>query len=85
MHVPELASVQSNVFNKELGAAEILDRYSPILNRLSRPHPNYVALLCGSIQWLLQDTMNCPKLLRRLSNMLEQLGDYLPGFMLYES
>jgi hypothetical protein len=63
---------------------EILDHYSPILDVLSQSHSDYTALLWGTMRWLLQVTMNYFKLLRRLSVMLEEIGDNLPRFMLYE-
>lgn len=63
---------------------EVLDHYSPILDVLSQSHSDYTALLWGSIKWLLQVTMNYFRLLKRLSTMLEEIGDNLPRFMLYE-
>jgi hypothetical protein len=63
---------------------QTLDQYSGVLDIVSQWHPEYSALVWGSIKWLLLVAMNYINLTQRIAAMLEEIGDNLPRFLLYQ-
>jgi hypothetical protein len=54
---------------------QTLDQYSGVLDIVSQWHPEYSALVWGSIKWLLLVAMNYINLTQRIAAMLEEIGD----------
>jgi hypothetical protein len=63
---------------------QTLNQYSGVLDIVAQWHPEYSALVWGSIKWLLLIAMNYISLAQRIADMLEEIGDNLPRFLLYQ-
>jgi hypothetical protein len=63
---------------------QTLNQYSGVLDIVAQWHPEYSALVWGSMKWLLLIAMNYISLAQRIADMLEEIGDNLPRFLLYQ-
>ena len=63
---------------------QALNQYSGVLDIVSQSHPEYSALVWGSVKWLLLIAMNYINLTMRVADMLEEIGDNIPHFLLYQ-
>src|SRR5277367_5723000 len=63
---------------------QTLNQYSGVLDIVAQWHPEYSALVWGSMKWLLLMAMNYINLTQRIADMLEEIGDNLPRFLLYQ-
>jgi len=61
---------------------QTLNQYSGVLDVVSQWHPEYSALVWGTIKWLLLIAMNYINLTQRIAAMLEEIGDNLPRCLL---